>query len=100
MTTSVSEMTMSPSIFGLSVSIIAIAALITSSIASWRVIPFESKVRRARVCSSASRGANLLAAPLPLLIGSERTLSLISVLCGVALPLAFFGLPETRTASM
>ena len=45
--------------------------------------------------SAASRVATLLAGPLPILLGSTSTLTLIGVLAAVALPLSWFALPET-----
>ena len=43
----------------------------------------------------ASGACRLLAGPLPILLGSTSTLTLIGVLAAVALPLSWFALPET-----
>ena len=45
--------------------------------------------------SFASRAANLLSAPLPIILGPHATLVLVGAICAVALPVAL-SLPETR----
>ena len=57
-----------------------------------------SQVRSTAVglCSSLSRAANFLSSLLPILLGSEGTLVVIAISCGVGLPLSWFCLPETR----
>ena len=52
------------------------------------------------LCSAGSRAANLLSAPMPIVLGSELTLAFIGTICAFALPFALCALPETRGRSL
>jgi putative MFS transporter len=48
------------------------------------------------LCSGSSRVANMAASTLPIVLGPTAFLTLIGLLCFVALPISWFLLPETR----